>query len=452
MSVKEPESTLIACEECGLVSEIPPMRGGQSASCSRCGHTLVRRIEFPHATMMAYGISSLVMLLLSTVFPFMSFSVQGIKHEITLMYAVKVFHYFGNNTLAVLLLITIIVLPALYILTLMYLFHVAEKHRRKAKPIRHPGLIKQLCRLVFRIETWLLVDVFLVGVLVSLVKIASLADVGMGHSFWAFCAYTVLVIKCMRNADKEWLWEHLFPSYPVNGVKSGDTHLSGNHVACGLCEQINPVVGEVPGNCVRCGSMLQPYEPERSLQWAWAFLIAAFIFYIPANLYPMMYTSSLGSTEVSTIMDGVIMLWNMGSYPIAMVIFIASIFVPLTKMLILTWLFVSAKRGRVSEDGESVVRLKYYRVTEIIGRWSMIDVFVVAILTALVQLKGLMSITPGPAALYFALVVVLTICSALVFDPRVFWGSFDGSQGKVQPESNSRTSMESGLVGKAEHE
>ncbi len=258
MSEKEPENTLIACEECGLVSEIPPMNAGHSASCTRCGHTLMQRIESPHTTMMAYGSSCLVMLLLSTVFPFMSFSVQGIKHEISLMYAVRVFHYFGNNFLAVLLLITVIILPALYTTTLMYLFHVAEKQRRGKKTLRSPALIKQLCRLVFRIETWLLVDVFLVGVLVSLVKIASLADVGMGYSFWAFCAYTVLVVKCMRNIDKEWLWENLFPVYPVTGVKAGDSHLSGNHVPCGLCEQINPVVGGLPGNCIRCGSMLQP--------------------------------------------------------------------------------------------------------------------------------------------------------------------------------------------------
>ncbi len=166
----------------------------------------------------------------------------------------------------------------------------------------------------------------------------------------------------------------------------------------------------------------------------------------------MMYTSSLGTTETSTIMDGVILLWNMGSYPIAMIIFIASVFVPLTKMLILGWLFFSAGKQEKDNEVDPGTKLKYYRVTEIIGRWSMIDVFVVAILTALVQLKGLMSISPGPAALYFALVVVLTICAALAFDPRVFWGPLASAEESPEPESNSRTLDTPGLVGNAEHE
>ncbi|CZF82688.1 paraquat-inducible protein A [Grimontia marina] len=409
---------LIACHECGLVSAIPPFNGSGKASCPRCGHTLIRKVINSAAKVHAYGITCLIMLLLSCVFPFMSFSAKGVSNSISLMDAVRVFHHFDNNALAAVLLTTIIVLPAIYIILVMYLFHVANKLAKGQAVISPPSLLKQLSRMVFRVEIWLLVDIFLVGVIVSLVKIAALADVELGSAFWSYCAYSVLVVVFSRSIDKEWLWENLFPSYSTGEVKAGDTHLSGNHVACRVCHQINEPHHK---HCQRCDSRLRPYNPAKNTAWAWSFLISAVIFYIPANLYPMMYTVSLGSTERSTIMDGVILLWNLGSYPIAAIIFIASVFVPMTKMLIIGWLLQATKEG-ITDDRDALKKLKYYRFTELVGRWSMIDVFVVAILSALVNLKGLMSISPGPAALYFALVVFLTISSALIFDPRVFWG------------------------------
>ncbi|WP_281545468.1 paraquat-inducible protein A [Grimontia sp. SpTr1] len=416
--MQKPSPLLIACNECGLVSAIPPMEGSSKASCPRCGHTLVRQVENSPAKVQAYGISCLVMLTLSCVFPFMSFSASGISNNISLLDALKVFHNFDNNALAAMLLITIIVLPAIYISLVMFLFHVASKSSKGRGANTPPSLLKQLSRLVFRVEIWLLVDIFLVGVIVSLVKIAALADVELGAAFWAYCAYSALVVFFSRAIDKEWLWENLFPSYPTGKVKPGDTHLSGNHVACRVCQQINDPHHK---HCQRCDSRLHPYNPDMNIGWAWSFLISAIIFYVPANLYPMMYTVSLGSTERSTIMDGVILLWNLGSYPIAAIIFIASVFVPMTKMLIMIWLLRAEKQGK-EDDTNALKKLKYYRFTELIGRWSMIDVFVVAILSALVNLKGLMSISPGPAAFYFALVVFFTMCAALIFDPRVFWG------------------------------
>ncbi|USH05389.1 paraquat-inducible protein A [Grimontia kaedaensis] len=416
--MQKPSHLLIACNECGLVSAIPHMEGSSKASCPRCGHTLVRQVENSASKVQAYGTSCLVMLLLSCVFPFMSFSASGISNKISLLDALEVFHTFDNNALAAMLLITIIVLPAIYISLVMFLFHVANKSSKGREVNTPPSLLKQLSRLVFRAEIWLLVDIFLVGVIVSLVKIASLADVELGTAFWTYCAYSTLVVFFSRAIDKEWLWENLFPTYTSRDVKPGDTHLSGNHIGCRVCQQINEPQHK---HCQRCDSRLHPYNPAMNVGWSWSFLVSAVIFYVPANLYPMMYTASLGSIERSTIMDGVVLLWNLGSYPIAAIIFIASVFVPMTKMLIMVWLLRAANSG-VAEDSDALKKLKYYRFTELIGRWSMIDVFVVAILSALVNLKGLMSISPGPAAFYFALVVFFTMCAALIFDPRVFWG------------------------------
>jgi paraquat-inducible protein A len=155
-----------------------------------------------------------------------------------------------------------------------------------------------------------------------------------------------------------------------------------------------------------------------SLQRTWALLATAALLYVPANFYPIMTTTSLGQSTPSTIIGGVVELIQMGSWPIAMVIFVASVIVPVGKLGALAWLCLVVKR---SDELNAGTRTRLYRLTEFIGRWSMVDVFVVAILVALIRAGSLMSITPGPAALAFATVVILTMLAAMTFDPRLIW-------------------------------
>ncbi|MEJ2764722.1 paraquat-inducible protein A [Photobacterium sp. MCCC 1A19761] len=420
MSDQSSPDVLVGCEECGLVTVLPPLAGGQKALCPRCGHLLAKHISLPFQRPLAYGIASLIMLILSVSFPFMSFSVQGISQEITLLHAAEMLSQFRNSLLAALLLLTVVILPAWYLSTVLYLYWLAGRRYQGIDVQPVTAFQKRLCRMMSVAEPWLMVDVFLIGVLVSLIKISSLADVGLGMSFWAFCIYTLLVVKCVSMVDRTWLWLQLEPMVPVAGISPGDCHHSINHVSCHCCAQLNPL--PEPGShprCVRCHGRLHPFNPKQSLQRSWALLIAAVIFFVPANLYSMMITVSLGKEEGSTIMGGVILLWQLGSYPIAGVIFLASIVIPLAKMLALGWLYVNAQQ--VGSQRQAILQLKLYRITELIGRWSMIDIFVVAILVALVQLQNLMAIFPGPAALSFACVVILTMLSAITFDPRLFW-------------------------------
>ncbi|OAN11078.1 paraquat-inducible protein A [Photobacterium jeanii] len=413
----------IACEECGLVMAVPELVEGQKATCPRCHHGVVKHIDHPFQKPLAYGSATLVMLMLSLSFPFMSFSVQGLSQNITLLHAAEMLQHFENSLLAMLLLLTVVALPGGYIAIVMYLYRQAQQIQQQRLAFESKPMLKRLARTVFRVEPWLMVDVFLIGVLVSLIKIASLADIGLGMSFWAFCIYTMLVVKFVSMVDRTWLWHQLQPLVALEGVKEGDSHITGNHESCHVCSQLNVPVdhSQKHTRCVRCGSRLHPYSPQHSLHRAWALLITSVVFYIPANLYPMMYTVSLGKTDGSTIMGGVVLLWKLGSYPIAMVIFLASVVIPLAKMLALAWLLVNAGRNPHSSTRQAIQSLKIYRLTEFIGRWSMIDIFVVAILVALVQLHNLMSIYPGPAALSFAAVVIFTMLSAMSFDPRVFW-------------------------------
>ncbi|HXX76097.1 MAG TPA: paraquat-inducible protein A [Nitrospiraceae bacterium] len=184
---------------------------------------------------------------------------------------------------------------------------------------------------------------------------------------------------------------------------------------CGGLSQLIPGVHEM--RCRRCGASLHPRKPN-SISRTWAYLIAASIMYVPANVLPIMKTGSLFGSQSDTIMSGVVYLWHSGSWHLALVVFIASVLVPLAKILSLTYLAISVQLGWTERALE---RTKLYRVLEFVGPWSMLDVYVVTILVALVQLKSLATIEPGPAAAAFGAVVVLTMLAAMSFDPRLLW-------------------------------
>ena len=188
-------------------------------------------------------------------------------------------------------------------------------------------------------------------------------------------------------------------------------------LVCHVCGLLSSPSGAHHPVCGRCGAALHVRKPD-SIARSWAFLIAACVLYIPANVLPVMETGSLFGAQKDTIMSGVVYLWTSGSWPLAAIIFIASIAVPGAKLLALTVLLISVQR-RSSE--KPIERTKLYRVVELVGRWSMVDIYVAAILTALVQFKALATIKAGPGAVAFGAVVVLTMFAAENFDPRLIW-------------------------------
>ncbi|MGI2261531.1 PqiA/YebS family transporter subunit [Shewanella sp. GXUN23E] len=413
--------TLAACAECGMVTRVPELQPGQTASCPRCDHTLTSCVPDCRNKVFAYSTAALILLAVSCFFPFMEISVQDIHQKIVLLDALSVFYYFNNGGVASLLVITIVLLPVLYLCGLILLFFLATR-RRVSSPAGNRPAIKFIYRFVFGFEPWLLADIFFIGVLVSIIKMASMTDIDVGIAFWTYLLFTLLLVKSSRTVDRTWLCSRLFAPVDTGDVRPGDTHLTGNHLVCHLCGQINPLTaGHTHCRCRRCNCRLHEFNPRKSIHISAALLLTSLIFYFPANLYPMMFTTSFGDSDGSTIMDGVIMLWKMGSYPIALVILTASIILPLTKMLILAHLLWSQHKLMPQSEHSALEKLKLYRFIELIGRWSMIDVFVVAILTALVQFGELMRVTPGSAVFYFALVVVFTLIATHRFDPRILW-------------------------------
>ena len=189
-----------------------------------------------------------------------------------------------------------------------------------------------------------------------------------------------------------------------------------NLCLCHSCGLACDMTGE-PHECERCGAPLHRRKSD-SLTRTWAYLLAALVFYIPANLLPVMNTSMLGSGSDSTIIGGVLEFWEHGAWDIALIIFIASIAVPGVKFVALSLLLITAQRGSLWARKE---RSKLYRFVELIGYWSMLDVIVVALVAALVKFQALGDIEPRAGILFFGMVVVFTMLSAMSFDPRLIW-------------------------------
>jgi paraquat-inducible protein A len=177
--------------------------------------------------------------------------------------------------------------------------------------------------------------------------------------------------------------------------------------------------------CPRCGERLHGRKPE-SLSRTWSLVIAAIIFYIPANMLPIMTVTSLGKVQSDTIISGVLYFIKTGMWPIALVIFVASVFVPILKLIILVYLLISVQIKSVWHPRD---RTRLYRTIEAIGRWSMVDIYVVTLMVALVKLGALADIEAAQGAIYFAAVVVITIFAAMSFDPRLIWDKMEENHG-----------------------
>ena len=398
----------VICHECDLLVQVPRLQEGEQALCPRCGNNLGMLPKYPLQRPLVYALTSLIMLLCANVLPFLSINAKGMASSMNLYQAASVLFSEDYRLLSIAIYLCMQLLPACCLLLVIYLY--IGFHRWQSPP-----LAASVTRWLFRLLPWTMAEVFMVAVLVSLIKIASLADIFIGSGFWCFCLFSVMYIKSMVHLDKSWMWD-LFkgPLRPQHALIEGISARAQGVTPCHGCGALLSVKEH---HCPRCGHGVHPRTPE-SIQRCVALLIAASILYLPANLLPIMVTESLGSETYSTILGGVVLLWEMGSYPVAMIIFIASVVVPIAKILSLFWLCFSVSR----HDGHHRRgRTRLYRLTEFVGRWSMVDVFVVAILVALIRMGKLMSIYPGAAAMAFASVVVVTMLAAMQFDPRLIW-------------------------------
>ncbi|WP_293934985.1 paraquat-inducible protein A [Iodobacter sp.] len=397
----------IRCTQCDLLQIMDALQPGQEASCSRCGHHLVRIHRHPFDASLAYALGALILLVLSCLFPLLRLKIAGNFSEMTFLSSAKALIDADFGLVANVLLSCVLFTPAVFLCAIVYLA-LALKYAKY-----WPGM-RSVLRLAVLLEPWMMADVFVIGILVSLIKLASLAQIALGLSFWAMLLFSIALTKTVVVFDAHWFG---FQLDQLEGLPAQKLRGEGA-VSCYVCGFFNP---QQALKCERCYARLHRRKPH-SLSMSWALLVTAILLYIPANIYPMMITESLGDKTPSTILQGVLLLWNMGSYPVAIIIFIASVLIPLVKFISITLLCLSTQK---KPNHKALHYTRLYRMTELIGRWSMVDVFVVVILVALIHLGQLMSVYPGVAAVSFAGMVVFTMLAALSFDVRLIWDAQD---------------------------
>jgi len=420
---------IAACPDCDLMQRIPALSSGETARCLRCGRSMAVDKTDPLNRTFAFAVAAAIVLIIANVTPLMGLSAVGRHASTTILGGVLKMWQEGQGITAALVAFCTVVAPAIYI-TFMLTILIALR-RDPA-----PSWIGTLLRVSEASRTWSMVEVMMLGILVALVKIADLATVIPGIGMFAVFALILLVAAMTVSFDPREVWlrirwvdEAAPPVGEEGSSRPGDDRAMPaeersaarlGFVLCGACGLLSKFADPAePGYCPRCGKALE-VRRRQTIQRTWALLIAAAVCYIPANLLPVMNTTTPTYTEKDTIMSGVILLYTSGSWPLALIVLIASIIIPLAKIVTLAYLLITIQFRKLESRRE---RIRIYRFVEVIGRWSMLDVFVVTFVVALVQLQPLMSVEPGAGVIFFAAVVVLTMFAAEQFDPRLIWDS-----------------------------
>ena len=437
---------MIACRNCDTLFQKPILTGrGDVACCPRCGSTLYssasRRINITSALTLA----ALITFLIAQTCPILELVADGITSQTTLTGAIMVLWHENVQFVAALVFGLTILFPLTELVALLYVLI----------PIRAgyiPPGFNRVLRTIQRVRPWEMIEVFMLAVLVAMVKMLSLARVIPEIAFFAFGALTIM-LAILVKFDLQALWELADrlstdePKRPTGSEPMTEalqarrptaataviaqssaanpkpipqyvTALRTGLVACDACAQLDPYKRSMKNQqCSRCEAVLHRRHPD-SLRRTWPLLIAAGLLYIPANLLPVMHTATLTDTQDNTIISGVIYFWTSGEWPLAVIVFVASIVVPILKISVLVLLLITARRRSSWRLRE---RTTLYRIIQRIGRWSMLDVFVVTLTVALVRFQPFAEVTAGPGVIAFGSVVILTLLAAKQFDPRLVW-------------------------------
>lgn len=411
--------SLIACHDCGLLQRVRPLPDGGAARCGRCNAVLYKQKHNSIERTLTLTIAALILFVLANVFPFMTFKLEGRAQTSNLSSGAVDLYADGLWELAILVLLVAIVIPLLKLLGTLYVLFPLHLGRRSP-------YVAAVFRFVETLHPWAMVEVYLLGVIVAYAKLIDLATIELGVALYSFVALIFVMIAADAALEPRVVWERL-GGFSVRHMPTSAERRSliGCH-ACNLVSRGRPLPRGAHPVCPRCGAALHRRKPN-SLNRTWALVITAAILYIPANVYPVMTVVSFDKGEPNTILGGIKELIAANMWPLALLVFFASITVPMLKLIGLTYLMVSVQRGSASRLRDRTV---LYRVIEAVGRWSMIDIFMISILVALVRLGSIATIEPGIGAISFAGVVVITMFAAMTFDPRLMW---DAAEANVRP-------------------
>lgn len=439
------EHSYTACADCDLLVAVTEAPAGYAVVCPRCGNTLHKKTEDSIVKTLVLSGTGLILYLPAITMPLMTFRSFGFSDRANILESILNFYRNDYYFVSLMVLLSAVVFP---LVLLSGLFFISlQLHRRRYSP-----LLARIFRLCEHLEEWAMVEIYLLGILITVIKMGNSTDVHYHAGIFCFTLLVLITLTTSTIIDRELFWrliggdglnrllpENTPPPSP-DGAPAGTapdgpplSAAGQGLILCHICHLLAP--GKLAGqSCPRCGERLHERKPQ-SYSRTWALIFTSAIFLAPANLLPIMRVDFLGVPQRSTILDGIIHFFNDGSYLIGLIIFSASILVPVFKIVGLALLLLA----RRSCDHRLLrQKTRMYRFIAFIGRWSMLDIFVIALLTVLVDFGVFTSVHTAPAATYFCIVVASTMFAAITFDPRIMWDTCTaGEESKDSERSTS---------------
>jgi paraquat-inducible protein A len=390
----------IACPDCGLVQWLPEIAAGQVAQCVQCAKMLTRRSRGGIDVPLTLAVAALVLLIPANLAPLMSVSERGAQRENWLSTGVATLWTSGYEFLALLVAAFTIVIPFLYLALLVTVLGSIR--------FGGPPRLGRVFRWSENLRPWMMIEVYLVGACVAYSRLQKIAFVNVGLGGWCLMASAFALLLFTAKLDERRIWDALAPRRPFAAGTAA--------ISCIACELPVPEARALE-RCPRCEAVLHDRKPF-ALHRTTALVMAGFVLLIPANLLPILTVEQLGSIDPNTILGGIRELIRANLWPLAVIVFVASVIVPLMKLFGLSWMLLLTHQRSARY---LVGRTRLYRVIDLIGRWSNIDIFMLSILVALVRFGALSQVRAGYGAMAFGAVVIVTMVASRAFDSRLMW-------------------------------
>lgn len=429
---------ITVCPDCDLVVATEPLSVPPDSElvCPRCRY----RLRIPQKNTLdrtlALSLTGLLLFIPAHCMILLQLEALGLFDQGTVFDSIRILYHQKYFLVALAVLCTVILIPLAKLL-LLFIVSLCLSLKIRFRPL--PFLFRWYCH----IEEWGMTEIFLIAILITIVKMGPTTSISYETGFFAFAGLSLVLVCSVCTLDKHLYWDLIEglrkrsrntpadQQPPIPAVQAGQQALNAGLVQCHTCHKVLPRMDPDPGHiltCHRCGSVVHERKPG-SVSTTWALILTAVIFLFPANQLPIMQVDFLGSLQKSTIMNGITYFFETGSIGIGLIIFAASILVPVFKVVGLVLLLYSIHFNRWSRLTEKSVM---FRFIQFIGRWSMLDIFVVALLCALVDFGFFTRITAAPAATPFMFVVLSTMFAATSFDPRILWDMTAGQSTKIK--------------------
>ncbi|CNK56413.1 PqiA family integral membrane protein [Yersinia pseudotuberculosis] len=402
-AIQRPLSTARAqrCCECDALFTLPPLGGNQTAYCPRCNAQITSGRDWSLTRLTAMACAMLLLMPFAFTEPLISIRLLGTRIDASLLAGIWQMSRQGDPITASMVAFCILAAPVTLTFSILYL-RIGSRIGINLRPI---------LLILERLKEWVMLDIYLIGMAVACIKVKEYADIMPGTGLIAYLALTLLSILTLVHLNLEQLWERFYPQEQPPGPQE-------TLRVCLSCHYTGHP--DSHGRCPRCHTPLR-HRRRHSLQKTWAALIAAIVLLLPANLLPISIVYANGARIEDTIFSGVVSLASSGNFPIAAVVFIASVLVPFTKVIVLITLLLSI---HLKTQHSLKTRMRLLRLITWIGRWSMLDLFVIALMMSLINRDQLFSFTMGPAAFYFGSAVILTILAVEWLDSRLIWDAY----------------------------